>query len=49
VPCPVAAGLLAIGGAASGNDFRKNGRTLETLGLAGMSRTELQTMLREGL
>jgi opine dehydrogenase len=49
VPCPVAAGLLAIGGAASGNDFRKTGRTLETLGLAAMSRARLQTMLREGI
>jgi opine dehydrogenase len=49
VPCPVAAGLLAIGSAASGNDFRRSGRTLETLGLAGMSRADLQTMLREGI
>jgi opine dehydrogenase len=49
VPCPVAAGLLAIAGAASGNDFRRDGRTLETLGLAGMDRVGLQTMLREGI
>lgn len=49
VPCPVAAGLLAISGAATGNDFRRNGRTLETLGLSGMNRSGLRTMLREGL
>jgi opine dehydrogenase len=49
VPCPVAAGLLAVASVASGNDFRKNGRTLETLGLAGVSRADLQIMLREGL
>jgi opine dehydrogenase len=49
VPCPVAAGLLTVGGAATGNNFRRDGRTLETLGLAGMSRASLQAMLREGL
>ena len=49
VPCPVAAGLLAIGGAAVGEDFRRTGRTLETLGLAGLSLADLRTMLREGL
>lgn len=49
VPAPVAAGLLAVGGAATGHDFRRDGRTLETLGLAGMSRSALQTLLREGL
>ncbi len=49
VPSPVAAGLLAIAGAATGNNFRKDGRTLENLGLAGMSRASLQAVLREGL
>jgi opine dehydrogenase len=49
VPCPVAAGLLAIGSAAAGSDFRRDGRTLETLGLAGMRRASLQTTLREGI
>jgi opine dehydrogenase len=48
-PCPVAAGLLAIASAATGNDFRRDGRTLETLGLAGMNGTSLQTMLGEGI
>jgi opine dehydrogenase len=49
LPCPVAAGLLALGSAATGNDFRHDGRTLETLGLAGMNRASLQAMLREGI
>jgi opine dehydrogenase len=49
VAAPVAAGLLAVGGAASGNDFRKTGRTLETLGLAGKSRAALAELLKEGL
>ncbi|MCW4115201.1 NAD/NADP octopine/nopaline dehydrogenase family protein [Aurantimonas sp. MSK8Z-1] len=48
-PVPVAAGLLAIAGAAAGDDFRRTGRTLERLGLAQMTPAELQAMLREGL
>ena len=48
VPCPVAAGLLAVAGAAAQRDFRTEGRTLENLGLAGMGRAELQTMLKDG-
>ena len=34
VPCPVARGLLALGSAVLGRDLRKEGRTLENLGLA---------------
>jgi opine dehydrogenase len=49
VKIPVAGGLLAIAGAASGNDFRKTGRTMETLGLAGENRAGLRELLREGL
>jgi opine dehydrogenase len=49
VKAPVASGLLAIGGAASGNDFRKTGRTMETLGLAGETREALMRLLHEGL
>lgn len=49
VPCPVAAGLLAIAGAVAETDFRKNGRTIETIGLGGESREAVATMLREGL
>ena len=46
---PVAAGLLAIAGAASGNDFRKTGRTMEALGLSKESRESLAAMLKEGI
>jgi opine dehydrogenase len=46
---PVAAGLLAIAGAASGNNFRETGRTMETLGLARESRASLRKMLHEGI
>ncbi|MCB8840308.1 NAD/NADP-dependent octopine/nopaline dehydrogenase family protein [Aurantimonas sp. VKM B-3413] len=49
VPVPVAAGLLAIAGAATGNDFRRSGRTLEGLGLSETSRAEMQALLRDGL
>ena len=48
VPAPTATGLLAIGSAVCDGDFRAGGRTLEGLGLAGMSQDELQTMLRDG-
>lgn len=48
VPCPVASGLLAIAGAASGVDHRRSPRSFEALGLAGMSREELSTLLNEG-
>ncbi|MDE0727211.1 MAG: NAD/NADP octopine/nopaline dehydrogenase family protein [Alphaproteobacteria bacterium] len=48
VPCPVATGLLAMGSAICGEDFRLGPRTWETLGLAGYSAADLQTMLREG-
>lgn len=48
-PVPVAAGLLALAGAATGDDFRSSGRTLERLGLADASRDEMRALLREGL
>ncbi len=34
VPCPVARGLLSLASAVLGRDLRKEGRTLENLGLA---------------
>lgn len=49
VPTPVAAGLLAIGGAAAGEDFRFTGRTVASLGLADTSPAALQALLREGV
>lgn len=45
---PVSAGLLAIASAASGRDLRAEGRTMENLGLADMSMSDLQTLLAEG-
>ena len=49
VKAPVASGLLAIGGAAGGNDFRKDGRTMETLDLASRTREALMRLLHEGI
>jgi opine dehydrogenase len=50
VPAPVAAGLLAMGSAITGGDFRAKGpRTLEALGLAGLDRKQMAALLRDGL
>lgn len=49
VPAPVARGLLALGSAINGRDFRKTGRTLEGLGLAAYDKAGLKKLLREGL
>jgi opine dehydrogenase len=48
VRTPLAKALLAIGGAICSEDFMKDGRTLASLGLGGLDRQELQTLLREG-
>jgi opine dehydrogenase len=48
VATPLARAFLSIGGAICGEDFMKNGRTLASLGLGDLDRTELQTLLREG-
>ena len=45
VACPVARGLLALGSAVLGRDLRATGRTLEKLGLAGLTRDELRRVL----
>jgi opine dehydrogenase len=45
VPCPVARGLLALGSAVVGKDLRKEGRTLENLGLSNLSREEMRKRL----
>lgn len=48
VEAPVANGLLALGSAICDEDFRQTGRTLETLGLATMTRLEMAEMLEVG-
>ncbi|MEM8550782.1 MAG: NAD/NADP octopine/nopaline dehydrogenase family protein [Pseudomonadota bacterium] len=48
-PAPVASGLLALAGAINRCDFRKEGRTLERLGLAEHTVGDVQGMLQQGL
>jgi opine dehydrogenase len=48
VATPLAKAFLAIGGAICGEDFMKHGRTLDSLGLGGLDRDQLQALLREG-
>jgi opine dehydrogenase len=48
VECPVARGLLALGSAVLGRSLRKGERTLEALGLAGLSRGAMRSLLQEG-
>jgi opine dehydrogenase len=45
---PIAQGLLAIVGGFLGRDLRQGPRTLEGLGLATMSRDQLQQLLQQG-
>lgn len=49
VPCPVAAGLLALGSAVAERDFRSQGRTLGTLGLDGLDRPSMTALLERGI
>ena len=49
VACPIASGFLAMASAIVGKDLRSEGRTMETLGLAGLRRAELTRLLQEGL
>ena len=48
VPCPVAKGLLALGGAICGEDFLETGRTLGGLGLGALDRDAMTALLEEG-
>jgi len=48
VKTPLARSFLAIGGTVCNEDFMQTGRSLESLGLGGLHRAELQTLLREG-
>lgn len=45
VAAPVATGLLAIGSAVCGEDFRRTGRTLETVGLGALDPAALKALL----
>ena len=47
--CSVAEGFLAIASAITDTDLYGSGRTLENLGLAGLSKDDMKTMLHEGL
>ncbi len=49
VATPIADALLTLHGAITGENHRQTGRTLESLGLAGLGRDELETLLNEGL
>jgi len=49
VSCPVARGLLALGSAVTGNNYRKDGRTFESLGLHGLDGKDLRTLLDNGI
>ncbi|MCE9657492.1 MAG: NAD/NADP octopine/nopaline dehydrogenase family protein [Burkholderiales bacterium] len=48
VDAPIAQGLLAVTGGFLGRDLRQGPRTLEALGLAGLTRTALQQRLHDG-
>jgi opine dehydrogenase len=48
VATPLAKAFLAIGSAICGEDFMKQGRTLEALGVGDLNRDQLQALLREG-
>jgi len=49
VDCPVARGLLSVASAVMGRDLRASGRTLENLGLAGLSRDAMRKLLADGI
>lgn len=48
-PTPIAAGLLAVASAVTGEDLYAGGRTLESLGLADLDRTGMVKVLAHGL
>ena len=49
VATPLTIAFLAIGSAICGEDFRRTGRTLASLGLGHLSHSGLRRLLREGL
>lgn len=48
VDVPVARGLLAVASAVTGRDLRHGPRTLEAMGLSGLSRAEMADLLENG-
>lgn len=49
VTMPVAEGLLALASAITGRDLYAEGRTLESLGLASLSREQMASLLEQGV
>jgi opine dehydrogenase len=49
VASPVASGLLALGSVVLGRNLRAGARTLEALGLAGLTRDQMRRLLAEGV
>ncbi len=49
VAAPVASGLLALGSAICDDNFQQSGRTLDSMGLATLTREQLSQLLRRGL
>ncbi|SDH78498.1 opine dehydrogenase [Alteribacillus persepolensis] len=49
VKVPTAAGLLAIASSITGEDLRRNGRTMENLGLTNISVEQLKETLEKGI
>ncbi len=49
VATPLVDAFLAIGGAITGRDLYKEGRTLESLGLGDKSRADMSALLKQGL
>ena len=45
VPTPVTDALIALGSLARGTDFRQHGRTVETLGLKGLSNAQIAALV----
>ena len=49
VPTPVAQGILSIASSVAERDLYDEGRTLENLGLAGMTKEEMKKLLHDGV
>ncbi|MEM8855144.1 MAG: NAD/NADP octopine/nopaline dehydrogenase family protein [Pseudomonadota bacterium] len=49
LPMTVSSALLALGSAVAEEDFDETGRTLHTLGLAGLDRDHMARLLKEGI